>query len=160
MESKEKTETIIEPNDHILRIQQEYIEKIQQLLPEAHIEIVGSMAIPMAGRSELDILVISKDIETDSKKIEDTGFLYRTLADNAYYLKKKVEGVDVTVHVMFKDNKMITIYRKMIELLRSDDILRKRYEEFKWTLNGLARSEYKKKKVDWMKENILPKLEE
>lgn len=153
-----KIETIVEPNDHILKVQKEYLEKIRQLLPNAHVELVGGMAVPMAGRPELDILVITKDVELDSKKVEESGLEHRGFADETSYLKKNVDGVDVTVQIMLENNKMVSIHRKLIGLLRRDEVLRKKYEEFKRTLSGLERYVYKEKKIAWMKENILPKL--
>lgn len=152
-------ETIVEPNSHIFKIQQQYMEELVRILPNAQIEAVGGMAVPMVGRPELDILVISQDIERDTKKIEEVGFNHRGFADNISYLKKVVEGIDVTVQIMLENNKMIGIHRKVIDLLRRDGVLRKKYEEFKRTLSGLERYKYKEKKVAWMKENILSKLD-
>lgn len=154
-----KIETIIEPNDHIFRIQSDYMKIIEDTLPNVHVEAVGGMAVPMVGRPELDIIVISEDVKGDSKKIEGIGFNHRGFADDASYLKKIVDGVDVTVQVMLKDNKLIDRHRKVINLLRSDDSLRREYEEYKRTLSGLDRQEYREKKVAWLKANILPRLD-
>lgn len=120
--------------------------------------MVGGMAVPMIGRPELDILVIADDIEGDTKKLEAVGFGHRGFADDASYLKQVVEGVDVTVQIMHEDNKIIAIHRGLVELLRKDESLRKRYGEFKWTLSGLERYEYKRRKIEFLKENILPKI--
>lgn len=155
-----KIETVVEPNEHIFEIQRRYLEVVNQTLPDRHIEMVGGMAVPMTGRPELDILVITDDIEGDTKKLETVGFGHRGVADNASYLKQVVEGVDVTVQIMHEDNKMVTIHRGLIELLRKDDELRKKYEEFKRRLSGLERYEYKEKKIQFLKGNILPKLRE
>lgn len=153
-----KIETVVAPNEHIFSIQRRYLGIVASTLPNRHIELVGGMAVPMIGRPELDILVITKDLEGDTKKLQTVGFEHRGIADNTSFLKQVVEGVDVTVQIMFEDNKMIAIHRGLIALLRGDETLKKRYEEFKKTLSGLERYEYKKRKVAWMKENILPKL--
>jgi len=155
-----KLETVVEPNDHIFEIQRRYIQEIGNLLTGRHIEAVGGMAVPMAGRSELDILVITEDIEGDTEKLTTLGFGHRGFADDALYLKQIVEGVEVTVQIMKKDNKMIEIHRKLIALLRKDKALRKRYEEYKRTLSGLERYEYKEKKGQFLKEHILPRIRE
>lgn len=153
-----KIETVVEPNNHIFEIQREYMKKIGKILPHAHIEAVGGMAVPMVGRPELDILVITQDVEGDTEKVKGIEFDHRGFANDASYLKKAVEGVDVTVQIMREDNEMIETHRKIIALLRHNEALRKEYEDFKRTLSGLERYVYKEKKVAWMKEHIFPKL--
>jgi len=153
-----KIETVVEPNEHIFEIQRRYMEAISNTLPGKHIEAVGGMAVPMTGRPELDILVITEDIKGDTEKLKTLGFDHRGFADDASYLRQLVEGVDVTVQIMHEDNKMIEIHRKLIELLRKDEPLRKKYEEFKKTLSGLERYEYKRRKIAYLKESILPLL--
>ncbi len=153
-----KFETIIEPNEHILGIQERYIEIVKQALPGRHVEMVGGMAVPMTGRPELDILVITDDVEGDTQKMEAVGFGHRGFADEASYLKQVVEGIEVTLHIMREDNKIIPRQRAVVELLKNDDTLRKEYEDFKRTLSGLGRDEYKKRKVEWLEKNILSKL--
>lgn len=154
-----KIETVIEPNDHIFEIQRRYVDIVSQMLPGRHIEMVGGMAVPMIGRPELDILVITDDVEGDALKLETFGFGYLTFADDAAYLKQKVEGVEVTVQIMREDNKMVNILRQILMLLRTDEALRKEYEAFKRTLAGLERSEYKKRKVEYLQKNILPEIQ-
>jgi len=153
-----KIETIVEPNDHILKIQSRYVDLIGQSLPGRHIEMVGGVAVPMVGRPELDILVISDDIEADTQKLLAIGFDHRGIADNTSFLKLIVEGVDVTVQIMMKDNKMIEVHRKLIALLRRDAVPRSEYENFKRTLSGLERYEYKRRKLEYLKDNILPRI--
>ena len=153
-----KIETVVEPNEHIFEIQNRYLEVVKEALPERHIEMVGGMAVPMTGRPELDILILTDDPEGDTKHLEAIGFQHRGVADDAFYLKQMVEGVEVTLQIMREDNKMVSIHRGLIELLRQDEPLRKEYEEFKKTLSGLPRDEYKKQKVAWLEENILPKI--
>lgn len=155
-----KIETIIEPNEHIFAIQRRYVDIVSRTLPGRHIEMVGGMAVPMIGRPELDILVITDDVEGDATKLEVVGFGYRTPADDAVYLKQKVEGVEVTVQVMREDNKLVKILRQVLALLQADESLRKEYEEFKKTLAGLERPEYKKRKVEYLQKNIFPKIQE
>jgi len=153
-----KIEAIVEPNEHIFEIQRRYVDIVSKALPERHIELVGGMAVPMTGRPELDILVISDDIKSDTEKLEPLGFDHPVFADGASFLKQPIEGVDVTVQIMKEDNKMIDIHRGILALLRKDEKLRKEYEAFKRTLSGLERYEYKSRKIAYLKKNILPKL--
>lgn len=69
-----------------------------------------------------------------------------------------VDGVEVAVQIMSPDNSMIDVHRKIINVIRDNEDLRKRYEEFKETISGLSREEYKEKKSAWIKENIKPLL--
>lgn len=153
-----KIETIVEPNEQISAIAQRYMEIAVSTLPGRHIEMVGAMAVPMVGRPELDILIITDDVEGDAATLETVGFGHRGSGDDALYLKQMVEGVEVTVQIMRPDNALIPMLRGTVKLLRDDHELRSRYEAFKKTLSGLPRDEYKKKKVAWMKENVLPRI--
>ena len=153
-----KIESIIEPNEDILELQKNSISDVKDILFTENVEAVGGMAVPMIGRPELDILVISKDIEGDADKLEAKGFMYRTPDNGAIFLKKKVDGVEVAVQIYSADNPMIEKHRKIIDLMRNNNELRESYEDFKRTLDGMPRDEYKKAKIKWMKQNILPKL--
>jgi GrpB-like predicted nucleotidyltransferase (UPF0157 family) len=153
-----KIEKIIEPNEQILDLQKAAIEEVKGIVSSEHVEAVGGMAVPMIGRPELDILVISEDIERDADKLEANGFMYRTLDGGSIFLKKKVNGVEIAVQLSSPGNPTIERHHKMIDLMRNDDDLRVRYEAFKQTLDGLSRQEYKQKKTEWIKENISNKL--
>lgn len=153
-----KIETIVEPNEHISAIAQRYVEIVTTTLPGRHIEMVGAMAVPMVGRPELDILIITDDVEGDAATLETVGFGSRGAGDDALYLKQMVEGVEVTVQIMRPDNALIPMLRGAVRLLRDDHELRNRYEAFKKTLSGLPRDEYKKQKVAWITENVLPRI--
>jgi GrpB-like predicted nucleotidyltransferase (UPF0157 family) len=154
-----KIESIIEPNERILNIQSAAIKEVENILSNPNVSAVGGMAVPMTGRPELDILVISEDVEGDADKLGNNGFKYRTPSNNSIFLKKKVDNVEIAVEVTTSDNPRIELHKKIINLMRSDSNLREQYEEFKRTLNGLSRDEYKIKKTEWMKENLLPKLD-
>ena len=154
-----KIESIIEPNERILNLQSEAIKEVEKILSNQKVSAVGGMAVPMTGRPELDIIVISEDVEGDADKLENNGFMYRTPANNSIFLKKKVDGVEIAVEITTSGNPRIELHKKIINLMRSDSDLRKQYEEFKRTLGGLSREEYKIKKTEWMKKNLLPKLD-
>jgi GrpB-like predicted nucleotidyltransferase (UPF0157 family) len=150
-----KIEKIIEPNAEIQELQDSLVAEFTTLLPNSHIELVGAMAVPMTGRPELDIMVLSPDILGDSKILEATGYVQGPVVKNTSFLKKEINGIEIGVQIMSPDNHMIEVHRKIISKLREDETLRKRYEEFKRTLAGLTRPEYKEKKSAWIKENLL-----
>jgi len=47
---------------------------LNDLLPNSKIEIVGSMAVPMKGRPEIDVLVIDLDVSGVSDILAKNGF--------------------------------------------------------------------------------------
>lgn len=153
---KMRSETIIDPSVEILALQEKMVNEVSNLLPASHVEVVGSMAVPMAGRPELDILVISEDITSDSDILCQNGYNQGPVVNDTSFLKKMSDNVEVAVQIMSSDNKMVSIHRNLIDILRNDEDLRKKYEKFKHTLSGLNREEYKKQKSEWLEKNILP----
>jgi len=155
---KIRTETIIEPSGEIFNIQQKSLDEVRNLLPNSEVEAVGAMAVPMIGRPELDLMVVSQDIEADSRILVENGYKQGPVVNTTSFLKKMVGEIEVAVQIMSPDSSMIDIHRKIIELLRGDEDLKNRYEEFKKTLADLSREDYKEKKSDWIRENIKPLL--
>ena len=153
-----KTETIIEPSEKILGIQQEKLREIKIILPNSEVEPVGAMAVPMVGRPELDFMVISNDVEEDSKKLVENGYKQGPKVEATSFLKIMNWDVEVAVQIMPPGSKMIETHRKIVDKLRKDDSLRNKYEEFKRSLSGLSREEYKQKKSGWIRENLNPLL--
>lgn len=153
---KIRTETVINPSSEILSLQEKMIKEVSDLLPQSHVEAVGSMAIPMSGRPELDILVISEDISNDSETLSQNGYRQGPVVKNTSFLKKDVDDVEVAIQIMSPDNKMIGIHRNIIKKLIEDEDLRRKYEDFKLTLSGLTREEYKEQKSEYLEKNILP----
>ncbi|MSR71141.1 MAG: hypothetical protein EXS50_00495 [Candidatus Taylorbacteria bacterium] len=154
-----KIETITEPNETIFGIQRKYFNALKALFPDLTVELIGGMSVPMMGRPELDLMVISDDFENDSKKVAGMGFKQGPIEPGkASYLKKIEDGVDVTVQILHPSNPMIDRHRKILAILKSNHELRKQYEEFKKTLAGLEKQEYRAKKKEWLKKYMDPIL--
>jgi len=155
-----KIETIIEPNKTIFGIQRKYFDALKALFPHLTVELIGGMSVPMVGRPELDLMVISDDFENDSRRVEEIGFKQGSIEPNkASYLKKIEDGVDVTVQIVCIGNPMIDRHRNIRAVLKENHELRKQYEEFKRTLAGLEREVYRAKKKEWLREYMDPLLE-
>ncbi len=90
-------ETIIDPNQEILNIQEKFLEEVSVLLIKSKVEIIGAMAVPMAGRPELDILVISDNVEDDSSVLVKNGYKQGPIVKGTSFLKKIHEGVEIAV---------------------------------------------------------------
>jgi GrpB-like predicted nucleotidyltransferase (UPF0157 family) len=152
---KMRIETVIDPNSEILNLQEQVINEVSTLLPSSEVELVGAMAVPMVGRPELDILVISKDIEADSKILTKNAYKQGPVVNETSFLKRMEGEIEVAVQIMSPENKMIEIHRNIIKKLREEDELRTAYELYKKTLSGLTKEEYKEKKSEWLKNNVL-----
>ena len=146
---------IIEPSNLIEKITNESVSNIKTLLPERIVEHVGAMAIPMTGREEIDIMIISPNPQGDSAVLNDAGYSVGPTQDGISYLKKFVDDIEIGIQIIPENHPMIDIHRKIIEKLKSNHELREKYSEFKRSLNGLTLDEYKSKKSKWIKENLL-----
>jgi GrpB-like predicted nucleotidyltransferase (UPF0157 family) len=146
---------IIEPSDVIEKIADESVFNIKTLLPERMVEHVGAMAIPMAGREEIDIMVISPNIQEDSVILNDAGYDVGPIQNEISYFKKFVDGIEIGIQIASENHPMIDIHRNIIKKLKNNPDLKKKYSKFKHNLNGLTLNEYKLKKNIWIKENLL-----
>lgn len=155
---KVKTEMIVGFTPQIETLPTLLKQELQKLLPNSNIEFVGAMAVPMVGRPELDVMIISEQIGIDSQVLVENDYKQGPLENGISFLKKMQDCVEIGVQIMSGDNKMVNVHRNMIQILRKNDALRHQYEDFKRTLSGLTREEYKKQKSKWIRDNILPKV--
>lgn len=153
-----KTEAIVDQSQESFGVQWTQLEKIKSLLPSSQVEAVGALAVPMIGRPEIDLMVISKRVVDDSDILVKNGYKQGPIVDGVSFFKMVVGGFEVAVQIIPLGHKMIAIHRNIIALLQRDGELRKRYEEFKRTLSGLSREEYKREKGGWIDKNIKPLL--
>lgn len=150
-----KIESVIEPNIEIQGLQEKLLSELSSLLPNSHIELVGAMAVPMIRRPEIDIMIISEYIENDSFKLANEGYVQGPVEKGISYLKKTQDDIEIDIQIMSPDNNMINIHRNIILKLRENEPLKIKYEEFKKTLSGLSKDEYKKQKGAWIRENLI-----
>lgn len=139
----------------IEKCQMDVIGEVKNLLPGSEVEAIGAVAVPMAGRREVDVMVLSNNVVSDTEILAQNGYKKGPIENEISYLKIVREGVEIGVQIVPVGHKMIDIHRQIISMLRSDENLRKRYEQFKLLLDGLSREEYKQKKSAWIKENLL-----
>lgn len=146
---------IVKPSARIEKIANESVLSIKILLPKRIVERVGAIAIPMTGREEIDIMIISHNIQEDSAILNDAGYSVGPTQDGISYLKKFVNDIEIGIQIIPENHPMIDIHRKIIEKLKSNSYLKEKYSKFKHSLNGLTFTEYKSKKSIWIKENLL-----
>lgn len=150
-----KTVRIIDPTPEILVLQVTTVAELAQLFPHAAVEVIGSMAVPIPGKDEVDIMVISDDVAGISAALVQNGYKQGPIEKGISYLSKHAGETAVDVQVIPPGNKMIEIHRTNLKKLRSDQGLRDRYAAFKRTLDGLPADEYKARKSEWVKVNLL-----
>jgi|GEM_PF-2173742 len=152
-----KTIKIIEPSNEIAELQEAVVAELSQLLPKSSVESIGSMAVPISGKSEIDVMIVSDDVAGDSKLLLEKGYRQGPFEyeKDISYLSTKKNGIRIDIQILPTGHKRIELHRKTLRKLREDIVLRKAYEQFKQSLNGLPQDEYKKRKVEWIKNNLL-----
>ncbi len=130
------------------------MKEIKKLLSHVRCKLIGSIAIPMIGKEEIDILVVSNKFKSDFMKLIELGYKGNMLTNRAY-LHKKSDNILIEIHLMKPSDKMIKLYDKYIDILRKDGKLKKKYEKFKLSSVNLSSKEYKLRKADFIGEYIL-----
>jgi GrpB-like predicted nucleotidyltransferase (UPF0157 family) len=113
------------------------------------------MAVPISGKLEIDVMVVSKNVDGDSKSLSQSGYRQGPIIGGISYLSTKKNGIRIDLQILPVGHKMIEIHRNTLKKLRENPEIRKRYEEFKKSLDNLPKNEYKRKKVEWIESNLL-----
>ena len=108
---------IIDFSPEVAKLQADTIAEISRLIPHAQVEAIGSFAVPLAGKEEIDIMIISKDILADSELLVQGGYRQGPI-DDLSHLGKRVGVFRIDTHVVPEGHKMIGIYRGIIEKLK------------------------------------------
>lgn len=139
----------------LVKIYTRYYKILKKLLPTAKIELVGSAAVPMKGKEEIDILIEVDNLEKSAKVLENNGFERgRTFLPRKAYFNDKKFGIECEFHIHPKGDENAIRIKKFKNKLKTDQKLRKKFELFKQSCEGLTRLEYRKRKTKWIKENI------
>ncbi len=144
----------VEFNPLYLEIFNKYKTEILKLLPEAKIELIGSAAVPMKGKRELDILVESSNKENAQKKLIKNGYEEGPVFEDTSYVKDFRYGIECEVHIMNKGDKKINEIKFLISKLKKDKKLRDKFEKFKESCESLDIREYRKRKAIFLKSNF------
>ena len=113
----------------------------------------------MCGKEEFDLLVEIDDIKRAQELIQEKGagrFGIGPIVDGEGYCRsKKRYGIICELHILPKRHKKIKKYLDLIHKLKSNHSIRRKYEEFKRSLDGVTEEVYKAKKEKFLKENEL-----
>ena len=152
---------IIEPSEEISELIEFYKKIVKNALPKAKVTLIGSFAVPMCGKEEIDLLVeIPKtaDIRKAQETIQEKGLGRFGIGpivggEEGFCRSKKRFGIICELHILPKGHKNIKRYLDFPNKLKSKPGLVQKYEELKRSLDGSTEKTYKEEKRKFLKEN-------
>lgn len=157
---EEETIKILEPTEDVFKKANFYLDYIKKILPEAKVTLIGSLAIPVCVKNEIDILIEineDDDVSKIQEKIKDADpdlFPVGPIDNGEGYSRtKKKYGLICELHILNKGDERIDKYLKQLERFKSNPDLVKKYGDLKRSLDGALSSEYKKAKSEFLQEN-------
>lgn len=150
-----KTIQIIEPSEKIFSLSKRVQSKIKRILPESKTRLIGSFAIPVCGKKEIDILIEVNNVEEASKILSKNGFKQGPKIKTESFMTCFEEGMDCDLHVLpYEDKHIAKVYDKVINYFKENEDKRKEFDNFKRSLNGLPEEEYKRKKGEFLERTV------
>ena len=147
---------IIEPSKGVFELYESFERRIREALPLAKTRLIGSFAVPMCGKSEIDVLVEVKNVEEAQKTLEGIGFSRGPLIDGEGFSRRKEDGIVCELHILNYGAKRISgVYDKVTRILKQNKVLRDQLASLKRSLNGKTEEEYKAAKSEFLKKYIL-----
>jgi 8-oxo-dGTP diphosphatase len=146
---------IIEPSQKIFDLSKKIQREVKKILPESKTKLIGSFAIPICGRKEIDILVEVKDVKKAQEKLAKLSFKKGPVVKEEAFLTKFEGDMRCDLHVLeYGDKRIRKVYDKVINFFKEDEIIREKYSNFRKSLAGLSESEYKEKKSKFLAETV------
>lgn len=146
---------IIEPSKKVFDLSESVQKKIKKVLPEAKTRLIGSFAVPLCGKKEIDILIEVGDVEQAQEILMKEGFNKGPNIKEEGFCNLKIDGIECDLHILPVGHKKIRqVYDKVTNALKEDANLRERLANLKRSLNGKTKEEYKKEKSKFYEETI------
>ncbi|BAP15632.1 hypothetical protein AS19_27810 [Alcanivorax sp. NBRC 101098] len=126
-------------------------KKIEDLLPNAHVEHIGSSAVDgMISKGDLDIYVEAskKFLDEYERLLLNQGFERKTDTFQSQELRMLVSNefdIDVAIQLVDKDSKY-TFFKTFRDVLKSSKKERDNYNSLKMSCIPLTQEEYREKK--------------
>ena len=146
-----ETIKIVDFNPVFLDIFEKYKKIIHEILSDLHIELFGSAAVPMNGKEEIDILIIADNYKEIQEILSQNGFGKGPIEGTIAYLRDYRFGIEAEFHIMHSKTKKIEQARALVEILKKNPKLRKKFEDFKRSCDGMSREDYRKRKTEFIK---------
>ena len=154
---------IIDPSPEIIEKAESYMKMLREILSDATITLIGSLAVPVCLKDEMDVLVELEpghDIALVQEKIKkETGDMFHIGpikdGEEGFMRSKKKYGVRCELHIIHKGDSRGGRYRELVSKLQSNPGLAREYDAFKRSLSGLPLEVYKKEKLRFLREHHL-----
>ncbi len=146
---------IVDYDPVYLKIFEKYEKIIKKALLRSRVNLIGSIAVPMLGKEEIDIIVEVENIKESQEVLSKIKFGKGPIVNGTGYLRDYRFNIECEVHlVKFNDSKVKKTL-SLVNKLQTNVFLRKQFEEFKKSCDGISRDEYRKRKTDFLKKNNL-----
>ncbi len=154
---------IIDPSPEIIEKAESYMKMLRKILPDATITLIGSLAVPVCLKDEMDVLVElepGQNIALVQEKIKkESGDMFHigpiNDGEEGFMRSKKKYGVRCELHIIHKGDLRGDRYRELVSKLQSNPGLAQEYDAFKRSLNGISLEVYKKEKLRFLREHNL-----
>jgi GrpB-like predicted nucleotidyltransferase (UPF0157 family) len=151
MSRDEKPVKIIEYSPKVEELFTLYEEMIQNVLPDVTITHIGSFAVPMTGKAELDVLIEVDDLQKTSDLLGKNGFGQGPVLKDEAFLSNYTYDVELEIHLVPKGSPKKELYLSHVKKLQEDKALREEVTKLKQSLNGQPRGVYREKKARFFK---------
>ena len=87
----------------------EFVKKeIKKILPKCKIKLIGSLAVPMKGKKEMDILIQTNNVEQAQNILKEKGYKKGPIANQEGFCRNYNYQVIIELHIIpFKHKKRI-----------------------------------------------------
>lgn len=151
---------IIEPTEEVFEAVNFYIELVHNIIPKSKITLIGSLAIPICTKNEMDIMVevepdqdIHKILEQITNSSNDRFYSGHVVDNEGFVRSKKKYGIRCELHILHNNDERVARYLEQVKRFKSDTELTKKYETLKQSMNGKTETEYKEAKNVFFREN-------
>ena len=151
---------IIEPTEEVFKTVNFYTELVHNIIPKSKITLIGSLAIPICTKNEMDLMVevepdqdIHKILEQITNSNSDRFYSGTVVNNEGFVRSKKKYGIRCELHILHRDDERVVKYLEQVKRFKSDADLTKKYETLKQSMNGKTEAEYKEAKNVFFREN-------
>jgi GrpB-like predicted nucleotidyltransferase (UPF0157 family) len=155
MLNNEEKVTIIKPSKKVFETIENYKKLISEIVSDSKISLIGAFAVPMCGKKDIDILIETNNVKETQEKLKINNFTVGPIIKDEGFCRSKKYDIVCDVHIVTKNHDKIKKYFDLINNLKSDLKLLKKYEKLKKSLNNKTIKEYKENKNKFLKENNL-----
>jgi GrpB-like predicted nucleotidyltransferase (UPF0157 family) len=152
---EEKKVKIIEPTKKLFDLFNDIKKKLLEVFPSSNVSLIGSLAVPMKGKEEIDILLETDNVEEAQNLLVNKGFSKGPIIDGEGFCENNNYDVVIDLHIVSFGHKRIEVYQRTITKIQDNQELREKYENFKESFNGSSAEKYKKEKNKFLAENDL-----